>query len=133
MDVVSALKGRTHGRPGPELATEDKLAFAEFRRAVWRSGFLGLFTGLCTGILAAPYMKRFVGVHSNIATPLGFGALFSMFGSAIAAEKQADNLTYAMFKRQESMRAFQQQELEKKRDRQIRKQAAMEMDRRDRF
>jgi hypothetical protein len=124
MDVVSALMGRTHGRPGPDLAPDDKMALAEFRRAIWQYGFFGLFTGLCTGVLAAPYMKRFIGPHSNVATPLGFGALFSTLGSAMAAEKQSQSISYAMFKRQESMKAFNLQEQEKRRERLARKEIA---------
>lgn len=128
MDIVAALKGRSHGHPGPDLPNDDKVALAEFRQAIWRYGFLGLFTGLCAGVLAAPYMKRFIGPHSNIATPLGFGALFSTFGSAIAADRQTPNITYAMFKRQESMKAFNQEEQRKRRDRLARKEAAKRRD-----
>jgi hypothetical protein len=89
--------------------SHERLVMAEFRSAIWQSGALGFFTGVCFGILAAPYSKRFLGVHSNVAMPLGCASLFSMFGSAIAANKHSPDLQYSMFKRRETLRAQLQQ------------------------
>ena len=118
-NIASSLMGRTHGRPGPDMHPEEKAALEGFRRSIWQYGLVGLFTGACSGIILAPFARRFVGVHSNVATPLALAALFSTFGSAIAANRKSPELMYAMFKRQESMRAFRDEEDEKKRLRKL--------------
>jgi FtsH-binding integral membrane protein len=92
--------GRTGGRSG--LDPHDEVAFREFRRAVWQFGGVGLVGGMCLGVFIAPYARRFVGVHSNVAVPLMCGALLSIFGSAVAANEHTHSLQYALFKRREA-------------------------------
>ena len=116
MDVVSLVMGRNHGKP-ERLDPSDQEIIGDFRKAVWMKGLFGLFTGICLGVLVAPYARRFVGPHSNVATPLGLGALFSTIGSGIAANRESHTLTYAMFKRQETLKAVHAAEAAKHRDR----------------
>ena len=101
--------GNNNGSQRPELDAHDKMVIGEFRRAIWKLGTLGLAGGLCLGVLISPYAKSRVGVNANIAVPLATGVVCSMLGSAYAAKEHTHSLTYALVKRQESIRAQNKQ------------------------
>ena len=101
--------GNNNNNSVPELDEHDKQVLGEFRRAIWTLGTLGFFGGLCVGVLITPYARSRIGVNANIAVPLASGVIFSMLGSGYAAKRHSHSLTYALFKRQESIKVQQQQ------------------------